>query len=144
MQPQDHLTLRLTPLKPPDEWINKQEGVCFVFPKAGAGKYLRGPLNQRLAPGDVLVLDGAVGGKFCPADRGELVFASFSVCFEHLIPLFAGNEISLLQGVIEEFKRAKLYPASSPLAMECHRLLGEVPPQFNLDHRSQLLRVAAA
>jgi AraC-like DNA-binding protein len=28
--------------------------------------------------------------------------------------------------------------------VECHRLLGEVPPQFSLDHRSQLLRVTAA
>jgi AraC-like DNA-binding protein len=66
------------------------------------------------------------------------------LCFEHLLPLFASSEICLLQGVTEDFKRARLYPASSPLAVECHRLLGEVPPQFNLDHRSQLLRVAAA
>src|ERR1035438_1670233 len=141
---QDYLTLRLVRLKPPEEWINKQDGLSFVFPKGGVGKCLCGPLNQRLAPGDVLVLDSAVGGKLCAPDRGEMVFACFSVCSEHLFPLFASNEICLLQGVTNDFKRAKLYPASSPLAVECHRLLGEVPPQFNLDHRSQLLRVAAA
>jgi AraC-like DNA-binding protein len=134
----------LVRLKPPEEWINKQSGLSFVFPMGGAGKCLCGPLNQRLAPGDVLVLDGAVGGRICAPDRGEMVFACFSLCFEHLLPLFASSEICLLQGVTDDFKRAKLYPASSPLAVECHRLLGEVPPQFNLDHRSQLLRVAAA
>jgi AraC-like DNA-binding protein len=90
------------------------------------------------------VLDGAAGGKLCAPDRGEMVFACFTVCAEHLFPLFAGNEICLLQNVIDYFKLAKLYPAASPLAVECHRLLGEVPPLFNLDHRSQLLRVAAA
>src|ERR1035441_3794784 len=140
----DYLTLRLVRLKAPEEWINKQDGLCFVFPKGGAGKCLCGSLNQRLAPGDVLVLDGAAGGKLCAPDRGEMVFACFSVCFENLLPLFASNEICLLQGITDDFKRAKLYPASSPLAVECHRLLAEVPPQFNLDHRSQLLRVAAA
>jgi AraC-like DNA-binding protein len=144
MLAQDYLTLRLVRLKPPEEWINKQGGLSFVFPKGGAGRCLCGPLNQRLGPGDVLVLDGAAGGKLCAPDRGEMVFACFSVCFEHLLPLFASSEICLLQGVTDGFKRAKLYPASSPLAVECHRLLGEVPPQFNLDHRGQLLRVAAA
>ncbi|MGD0261297.1 MAG: helix-turn-helix transcriptional regulator [Verrucomicrobiota bacterium] len=115
-----------------------------MFPKGGVGKCLCGPLSQRLGTGDVLVLDGAVGGKLCGPERGEMVFACFSVCLEHLFPLFASKEICLLQGIADDFKRAKLYPASSPLAVECHRLLGEVPPQFNLDHRGQLLRVAAA
>ena len=144
MLAQDHLTLRLVRLKAPEEWAHAQGGLAFVFPKGGAGKCLAGTLNQRLAPGDVLVLEAAAGSKVCVPERGELVFAFFSVCFEHLFPLFAGNEISLLQGVTDEFKRTKLYLASTPLAVECHRLLGEVPPQFNLDHRSHLLRVAAA
>ncbi len=144
MLAQDYLTLRLVRLKAPEEWLNQQDGLCFVFPQGGAGKCLCGPLNQRLAPGDVLVLDGAVGGKLSATDHGEMVFACFCASLENLLPLFASHEICLLQGVTDDFKRAKLYPASSPLAIECHRLLGEVPPQFNLDHRSQLLRVAAA
>jgi AraC-like DNA-binding protein len=145
MLAEDYLTLRLARLKSPENWINEQVGIAFVFIKGGAGKCVCGPTaSQRLAPGDVLVLDGVVGGKLCAPDRGEIVFAWFSTCFENLLPLFASNEISLLQGVTDGFKRAKLYPASSPLALECHRLLGEVPPQFNLDHRGQLLRVAAS
>ena len=61
MLAQDYLTLRLVRLKAPDEWVSKLDGLCFLFPKGGAGKCLCGPLNQRLAPGDVLVMDGAVG-----------------------------------------------------------------------------------
>jgi AraC-like DNA-binding protein len=144
MLPQDYLNLRLIRLKPPEEWITKPDGLCFVFPRGGAGKCLCGPLNQRLAPGDVLVLDGAAAGRLSPPGRGELVFAWFSAGFENLLPLFTSNELCLLPGITDEFKRTRLYPASSPLAVECHRLLGEVPPQFKLDHRAQLLRVAAA
>jgi AraC-like DNA-binding protein len=72
-----------------------------------------------------------------------MVFWSFLLRSEHLFPLFDGSEISLLQSVMSAFKSSKLFPASSPLAMQCHRLIEEVPPQFNLDHRSQLLRTAA-
>ena len=101
-------------------------------------------MSQRLLAGDILVLDGAVRGKLSVADHDEVVFWNFSVCGEHLYPLFASQEICLLQSVLDEFKPVKLYPASSALARECHRLLEDVAPQFNLDHRSQLLRVAAA
>src|ERR1035437_2328525 len=106
MLAQDYLTLRMVRLKPPEEWLNKQAGLAFVFPKGGAGKCLAGAFNQRLAPGDVLVLDGAAGSKICASNRGEMVFACFSVCFEHLFPLFTGNEISLLQAVTDDFKPA--------------------------------------
>jgi AraC-like DNA-binding protein len=96
-------------------------------------------------PGDVLVLNGTLEGEsgLCADEGGEMVFWFFAANFEHLFPLFASNEICLLQSVIEGFKRTRLYEASSPLAGECHRLLAEVPPQFNLDHRSRLLRVVA-
>ena len=63
MLSEDYLTLRLVRLKPPEEWVHKQGGLCFVFPKGGAGKCLCGPLNQRVRPGEVLVLDGAAGGR---------------------------------------------------------------------------------
>jgi AraC-like DNA-binding protein len=36
----------------------------------------------------------------------------------------------------------KLFRASAALAKECRRLIIGVPAQFNLDHRSQLLRIA--
>jgi AraC-like DNA-binding protein len=144
MLTQDYLSLRLVRLKPAEEWVNNGPGLSFVFPKGGGGKFISGPVTQRLAPGDVFVLDGALGGKLCVADQAEMVFRHFSVSCEHLFPLFASSEICLLQSVTDEFKRSKLYAASSTLARECHGLLRDVPPQFNLDHRSQLLRVAAA
>jgi AraC-like DNA-binding protein len=131
-------------LRAPEEWAYKGVGLSLMFPKGGAGRYSLGTINHRLGPGDVLVVDGGSGGKLCAHDGGEIIFWAFSICFEHLFPLFAGHEISLLQSVTEGFKGTKVYPASSPVAKECHRLLGEVPPQFNLDHRSQLLRAVAS
>ena len=146
MLSQEHLTLRLVRLKPSENWIHGANGLSFVFPKEGGGKYVSKAGTQRLVPGDVLVLNGTPEdeGGLCADERGEMVFWFFAVNFEHLFPLFASDEICMLQNVTEGFKGTKLYGASSPLARECHRLLAEVPPQFNLDHRSQLLRVVAA
>ena len=146
MLSQEHLTLRLVHLKPSEKWVHGANGLSFVFPKGGGGKYVSTEVTHRLAPGDVLVLNGTPPDEsgLCADERGELDFWFFAANFEHLFPLFASNEICLLQNVTEGFKGTKLYGASSPLAGECHKLLAEVPPQFNLDHRSQLLRVVAA
>jgi len=142
---QDHLSLRLTRLKPPEDLEQKGEGIVFVFSKGGVGKYVSKMATQRLLPGDILILDGTAGGKLVVSDnKGEFAFWSFSVCFENLLPLFAGNEISLLHTITESFKATKIHPASSPLAVECQRLLGAVPADFNLDHRGQLIRIAAS
>src|SRR5215831_4899018 len=144
MVPQDYLTLRLIRLRLQEEWAHKTSGLALILPRGGTGHYIGAGINHRLTTGDLLVVDSVTGGKVCPAERGEMVFCTFSVCFEHLFPLFASNEISLLQGVTEGFKRGKVYPKSSPVAEQCHKLLGEVAPQFDLEHRSQLLRVVAA
>ena len=143
---QEHLALRLVRLKSSEKWIHKANGLSFVFPNGGTGKYVSQGVTQRLLPGDVLVLNGTPAGEgaLCANESSELVFWFFAVNLEHLFPLFASNEICLLQNVTEGFKGTKVYGASTPLAGECHRLLAAVPPQFNLDHRSQLLRVAAA
>jgi AraC-like DNA-binding protein len=140
---ENHLILQLIRLKAPEEWVNRREGLCFLFLRGGAGKCSAGTAVHRLGPGDVLVLNGVVGGKLGALDHGDLVFSCFSLCFEHLFPLIAAGEISLVQNVTEALKGVKVYPASSAAALECHRLLQDVPPQFNLDHRSQLLRVAS-
>jgi AraC-like DNA-binding protein len=144
MLAEDYLTLRSVRLKPHEEWSCKTSGLSFVLPKGGAGKYVSGSIAHRLSPGDVLVIDGTSGAKLCAPERSELVFWCFSLCFEQLFPLFAGTEISLLQNVSSRFKPLKLYPASNPEAKQCHRLMADVPPQFSLDHRSQLLRAVAA
>jgi len=142
---QDHLALRLARLKYPEELEQAGEGLTFLFSKGGVGKFSSKMATHRLLPGDVLAFNGAAGSKLALWDKkGEFLFWTFSVCFENLLPLFAGHEISQLHNITEGFKATKLYPASSQLAAECQSLLGVVPPQFNLDHRGQLIRIAAA
>lgn len=145
MNNQDHLSLRLARLRSSEELEQKGEGLVFVFAKGGAGKFTSAKAAQRVLPGDILAFNGTPGGKLGAFDgKGEFLFWTFSVCFENLLPLFASNEISLLHNLTESFKATKIYPASSPLAVECQRLLGVVPPQFNLDHRGQLIRIVAS
>lgn len=141
---QDYLSLRLVRLKPADEWLTGGPGLFFIFVKGGGGKYLGGSVTHRLSAGDVLVWNGEAGGKLLVGDGGEVVFWCFSLSFEHLFPLFSSEEISLLQNVIDGLKSAKLYHSGAQVARECNRLLAEVPPQFNLDHRTQLLRIVGA
>ncbi len=144
MLTQDYLTLELVWLKPADKWSNERRGLCFLFPKNGTGKYASGTASFHFCPGDVLVFDTVAEGKISAATEEELVFGRFSACLEQLYPLFACKEISLLQNAIGNFKHAKLYAASTPLAAQCHKLIREAPPEFSLDHRGQLLRVVAA
>ena len=144
MLAQNYLTLRSVRLKSGEEWIADGQGLSFVFPKRGAGRCVCEQVAECLIPGDVLALAAGWRGRLCVSGQGELLFQSFSICLEHLFPLFASSEICRLQSVLEGFKGDKLFPASSSLAKECHRLLRDVPAEFNLDHRSQLLRIAAA
>src|SRR5271170_145495 len=144
MNNQEHLALRMTRLKSPEELDQNGEGLFFLFSKEGAGKFTSKTATHRLLPGDILIFNGAVGSKLAAWNvKGEFLFWNFSTCFENLLPLFTGNEISLLHNITEGFKTARIYPASMPLAAECRRLLEVVPAQFNLDHRGQLLRIAA-
>lgn len=143
MNQREHLQLQLSRLKSGEEFLFNEDGLTFVLAKGGTGKCGTRAATHRLGAGDILVLNGAAGGKLSVQDKGEFLFWNFSVCFENLLPLFSGNEISLLHNITESYKTAKIYPASHPLAVECHHLLGVVPPQFNLDHRGQLVRIAA-
>lgn len=139
----NYLTLRVIHLKSGEEWVADGQGLSFVFPKGGSGRCVSKQVAERLLPGDVLALAAGWRGRLCVSNRGEMLFQSFSVCLEHLFPLFASSEICLLQSVINGFSGDKLYPASSAQAKECHRLLRDIPSEFNLDHRSQLLRIVA-
>jgi AraC-like DNA-binding protein len=140
----DHITLRLIKLKPSEEWLNKGDGLSFFFSKEGAGKYVSKSATQKLAAGDVLVLKGSAGDKLCAHEKSGWVVGNFSLLVEHLFPLFGSNEIGLLQNVIDNFKTARTYSEKSILASECRQLLAAVHPEVNLEHRSQLLRIAAA
>ena len=142
---QEHLALKLVRLKPADEFSPVHEGLTFLFARGGAGKCVTGSASHTISPGDILVLNGVPGGKLSVQDKkADFLFWNFSVCFENLLPLFSGEEISLLHNITESYQAARIYPASTPLAVESHRLLGLVPPQFNLDHRGQLIRICAA
>lgn len=140
----DHLTLRLSRLKAGEEFEQKVEGLTFLFSKGGSGKYRSQLATFQLAPGDLLVFNSAAGSKVAVLDgQAGFLFWTFSVCFENLLPLFAGREISLLHKISDGYKAGKVYPASAPLTLDCQRLMSAVPDQFNLDHRGQLLRIAA-
>jgi AraC-like DNA-binding protein len=137
----DYLNLKLVSLKASERWNSVAEALSFLFPNSGTGHSLKGSSKQPLSCGDVFVSNG--DAVIAPAGSAEFSFCSFSVRRDHLFPLFATSEIALLQTAFDALKGARLYPAAGRLAQECHKLLVEVPPQTNLDHRGQLLRLAA-
>jgi len=139
----NHLKLRLLRLKPSQNWSLPFDGFCVVLVKAGAGVYADDSSAQRLATGDVLVVNGAGDGRLNLHAGTELAFWWFSLQLDQFYPLFAGAEISVLETVADSFSQPRHFPSGLPLARQCHRLVAEVPPQFNLEHRSQLLRVAS-
>jgi AraC-like DNA-binding protein len=140
-----YLSLHMVRLKHDEQWTNEANGLCYVFPRGGAGICVCGSATQPLLPGDVLVLSAEASGRFSPGSGdAEFAFWWFSSEIEHLFPLFAANEICLISLVASRFKNGKRYMASSALASECHRLIGDIAPQFSLEHRSHLLNVAAA
>lgn len=144
MLTEGHLTLKLVRLKSAYEWPKSGNGLSFLFPKAGSGSYFSGKESRQISPGDVLLLNGRVPFKLSPGEGGELLFWTFSIDFEHLFPLFTHTEIPFVHEVADNLGSVRHYPASAALAAECHRLISEAPPHFDLDHRGQLLRLAAA
>jgi len=140
---QDYLNLKLVRLKALEQWKRDLEAVSFIFPRAGLGHYTRAAIKQPLSPGDVFLLNGDCSANFCSAVGNEFAFWAFSIRVDHLFPLFATSEISLLQTVMDGLKSSRFYPASTRIAQECHSLISNLPPQSNLDHRGQLLRLAS-
>ena len=141
---QDYLSLRLFRLRSGEKWGGADEGLIFIFPHSGSGQLVTPVSARELRPGEVLVVNGSAITRLGAADKEEVVFWSFSVRLEHLFPLFASHELGLLSGVSDELKAIRLYEAGSPVSVECHRLLTDMPPTFTLDHRGQLVRVATA
>jgi AraC-like DNA-binding protein len=140
---QHYLSLRPVRLGEREEWSHQGEGLAFIFVKSGSGRFSTGPVQQNLVAGDVLVLGAGSNGVLGAAHGSELILLCFTICIDHLFPLFASDEIWLLRSLAEHFKRAKVYSACAAVATECHKLLADAPPHFNFDHRSHLLRVAS-
>ena len=139
-----HLALRLVRLKNLDEWTHNDDTLCVVFPKTGAGKCDTRTIAHNLAPGDVLVLNGAAGGRILAADNADFIFQCFTLSLNQLFPLFGTHEICHLHSAADSFREVRFYPSATPLARDCHRLLSDVPPRFDLVHRILLIRVFAA
>ncbi len=141
----DYLSLKLVRLNPGEKWLaDNSSNLVFLFPQGGSGEFANRTGAYPLATSDVLVFDSVASINISASRNGDLAFWWFSLCSEHLFPLFATHELCLVQEVTDLLKPGKHYPASTPLAAECHKFLRDVPPQFNLDHRSQLLRIAAS
>jgi AraC-like DNA-binding protein len=140
----DHLSLQFVRLKSAEEFIPHPDGLTLVLVKNGIGKCTTRATTCRLAPGEILIVNGAAGIKLGTSDKGEFQFWTFSFNFENLLPLFSGNEISLLHNLADSFKTPRIHPANSPLAAECIQLVIAVPDLVNLNHRGHLIRIAAA
>lgn len=140
----DHLALQSFRLKPSEELVLNSDGLTLVLVKNGIGKCVTRTSSLRLNPNDILIVSGAAGVKLGVQEKGEFQFWTFSFNFENLLPLFSGNEISLLHNLTDGFKNPRIHLAGSPLAMECMQLVANVPEQINLNHRGHLIRIAAA
>lgn len=140
----DYLSLQSIRLKSAEEFAPHPDGLTLVLVKNGIGKCSGRATTHRLNPGEILIVNGAAGIKLGIYDKGEFQFWTFSFNFENLMPLFSGNEISLLHNLTDSFKNPRIHPANSPLAAECMQLVTAVPDQVNLNHRGHLIRIAAA
>jgi AraC-like DNA-binding protein len=148
MVAQHNFALLKIRLEPGDEWVAKgpvlaNSRLTFVFAGAGSGRWIEATQEFPLTQGDMLVLNPSSAGKLCVGVERAMVVQHFSLCLEQLLPLSAGREFGLLPGLTSRFNAGRLYPASSPLAVECWRRLDAVPRPVNFDHRAQLLRIAA-
>lgn len=141
---EDHFSLRLTRIKSAEEWNYKGESLTILVFKVGIGAFIADYATFKLTPGDVLILTQGTRGRLLVSETKEVVFLNFSLCLEHLFPLFASHEIALLEDVFEGLKKSKLLPAATRLAMEVNRLIEGVLPEHSVVHRSQLLSIAAA
>jgi len=142
MLSQGYLALTPVRLDGLNEWTAGGGGFSFLFVKSGAAVVSYGSRSQRVVSGDALVLNGRGSVKLRPADQNSVDVCGFALSLEHLYPLFTGGEISLLPVVNENFKGFRAYAAAHSIAAECHRLICELSPQYSLENRGQLLRVA--
>lgn len=144
MEGHEHLILRTIKLGPAESWSNGAGGgLTFLFPRIGDGRFTTDGCIQPVGPGDVFVVNASYEGVLSNANGHEMVFAVFSACLDHLFPLLASHEISVLQVVSNGIRQPMWFGAKDPVAQSVHKLIAETTPEPTLDHRGQLLRVAA-
>jgi AraC-like DNA-binding protein len=140
--PTHYLTLKLRRLQPFEQWRPEGSGLSFALVKGGRGHYRLGTSPWKVTTGDVLVLNPEAKGKLM-ARGGGLFFWEFTSRLEHLLPLFSPEEICMIEFVWENLRGSRFYPASTPVAKQCHVLAEGAPPPGSLDHRIHVLQVAA-
>jgi AraC-like DNA-binding protein len=138
------VTLTLTPvrLQGRQRWHNETADLAFVFPDAGAGQCLCRNGAQRMESGDILLLNSKSGSELECEPKGRFCFSFFSANSEHLLPVFRWNEMAQVERITRQIEGVRVYPASWQLAANCHRLLKNLGPEPDLEHRAQLLRIA--
>jgi AraC-like DNA-binding protein len=130
----NYLAVRLVRLGCGEAWQPPNNDFFFFFLLERSGHHSDGKLIRQLGQGDVLVLRQSSGQNRFTARRSGMVLRRFSFLLEQLFPLFDVSELSLLNDVVEGLGSQKLYPSSAPQAMECQRLLADVPCEFDLKH----------
>ncbi|MBI1177176.1 helix-turn-helix domain-containing protein [bacterium] len=144
MASSEHFALKRVELDSQREWCGSVPRFLFVFPREGDGVCVAGRNQTPLTAGDVLLSSQPVTPRLRLLQGHKFTFQYFSLASENLFPLLVGHEISLLQKFTERPSRLRVFPAESSVAMRCHRLVAETPPTLNMEHRSQLLRIAGA
>ena len=139
----DNLNLCTIRLKATEQWKGQDEGFAFILPISGVGNYISGPFARHLSTGDVLVLNMAENNSIRVPAGEEFSFNFFTLRLEPLISLFSSQEACQLRNLADSLKTARFYLASENIAIDSHKLIGELPSQINFHHRSQLLRIAA-
>jgi AraC-like DNA-binding protein len=117
--------------------------MLFIFPCEGQGLYLSGKSFRPLINGDVL-MSGLTSQVILRASvTSDFTLQVFSSGVENLYPCFGATELSVVQPLSERIRGIRIYSANTRPATEGHRLIKEVPPKVDLEHRAQLLRIAA-
>lgn len=111
----DYLTLRLVRLKSPDFWAHDRAELGFVFPRGGSGLLAPGPAENRLSPGDVLVLNGPSQSRISVTGASEIVFWFFAANLEHLFPLFGCDEVCKASSCHRRVQISSVLPRVQPL-----------------------------
>ncbi|HSA02501.1 MAG TPA: helix-turn-helix transcriptional regulator [Candidatus Paceibacterota bacterium] len=137
-----YMSLGSLRLKASEEWDLNGEGLWFVFPRQGVGKYVQAHDVRSLPPESVLIVNAA-SGVTIHTNGGEIAFQCFSARLEHLFVLCDARAMGLLQTVADGLNSPRLHPATSDLARSCYRQLAEVPANPGPEHRSRLLQIVS-
>lgn len=138
----NYLAVRFVRLESNESW-KPPDGITFCFLIEGQGEYSSSKLTRRCGAGDVLVVRRTAEAPCLLAGSSGLDFQWFSLHIEQLFPLFDASELSLLEQVVEKLGGLKHFPASSSQAIECQRLVANLPDEYCLEQRARVLTVAA-